>query len=99
MKCTSCFTMSIPDIEVLGGACPVCSAQSLKMQCIEDHVCSCTFEIQPGVHYCPKCGKPICLCGSHNVEVISRITGYLSSLEGWNSAKQQELKDRNRVTV
>lgn len=98
-KCTSCFTMSIPDIEVVDGICPVCKAPDLKPQCTEDHICKCALDIQAGVHYCSKCGCPICTCGSHNVQVISRITGYLSSLEGWNQGKKQELKDRNRVTV
>jgi len=98
-KCTSCFTMSIPDIEVVDALCPVCSVRSLKLQCTEDHTCKCALTIQAGIKYCEKCGKPMCECGSHNVQVISRITGYLSSLEGWNEGKRQELKDRNRVTV
>ncbi|MGV8088917.1 MAG: anaerobic ribonucleoside-triphosphate reductase [Methanothrix sp.] len=35
-------------------------------------------------------------CGSENVDHISRITGYLQAVSGWNSAKRQELKDRKR---
>lgn len=38
---------------------------------------------------CPK-------CGSENVQHLSRITGYLQSVEGWNRGKRQELKDRKR---
>lgn len=35
-------------------------------------------------------------CDSADVEHISRITGYLQAVSGWNSAKRQELKDRKR---
>lgn len=35
-------------------------------------------------------------CGSSEVDHISRITGYLQAVSGWNSAKRQELKDRRR---
>lgn len=39
-----------------------------------------------------KCPK----CGSEHVQHLSRITGYLQSVEGWNRGKRQELKDRKR---
>jgi anaerobic ribonucleoside-triphosphate reductase len=35
-------------------------------------------------------------CGSKEVDHISRITGYLQAVSGWNKAKAQELKDRKR---
>jgi ribonucleoside-triphosphate reductase len=35
-------------------------------------------------------------CGSENVDHISRITGYLQAVSGWNSAKRQELRDRKK---
>ncbi|OPY54988.1 MAG: anaerobic ribonucleoside triphosphate reductase [Methanosaeta sp. PtaU1.Bin112] len=35
-------------------------------------------------------------CGSSDVDHISRITGYLQAVSGWNNAKRQELKDRKR---
>jgi anaerobic ribonucleoside-triphosphate reductase len=35
-------------------------------------------------------------CDSTDVEHISRITGYLQAVSGWNGAKRQELKDRKR---
>lgn len=35
-------------------------------------------------------------CESTEVDHISRITGYLQAVSGWNSAKRQELKDRKR---
>jgi ribonucleoside-triphosphate reductase len=42
-----------------------------------------------------KCPK----CGSGNVQHLSRITGYLQNVEGWNEGKKQELKDRARYDV
>jgi anaerobic ribonucleoside-triphosphate reductase len=30
---------------------------------------------------------------------ISRVTGYLQEVSGWNAGKQQELKDRARYTI
>jgi len=38
-------------------------------------------------------------CGAHSVEVVSRITGYLSAVSGWGNAKRQEFKDRHRVNI
>ena len=35
-------------------------------------------------------------CGSENVEQLSRVTGYLQAVSGWNAAKRQELEDRKR---
>ncbi|MCK4811705.1 MAG: hypothetical protein KAS74_05485 [Methanosarcinales archaeon] len=31
-----------------------------------------------------------------NVEQLSRVTGYLQAVSGWNAAKRQELEDRKR---
>ena len=46
------------------------------------------------------CGKPVCPeCGSHDVVQVSRVTGYLQDVSGWNAGKQQELKDRTRYSV
>lgn len=49
----------------------------------------CGYEdAQAGLTSCPR-------CGSHNIDVIQRITGYLvGTTERWNSAKRAELKDR-----
>jgi anaerobic ribonucleoside-triphosphate reductase len=33
------------------------------------------------------------------VSQVSRVTGYLADVAGWNQGKQQELKDRSRYTV
>jgi len=35
-------------------------------------------------------------CNSDNVEHLSRVTGYIQSVGGWNAAKKQELADRMR---
>ncbi|MEA1984489.1 MAG: anaerobic ribonucleoside-triphosphate reductase [Euryarchaeota archaeon] len=37
-------------------------------------------------------------CGSSNVEQLSRVTGYIQSVSGWNAAKKQELEDRMRYS-
>lgn len=42
-----------------------------------------------------KCPK----CGSTDVQHLSRITGYLQAVEGWNAGKRQELRDRKRVNI
>jgi anaerobic ribonucleoside-triphosphate reductase len=42
-----------------------------------------------------KCPK----CGSNEVQHLSRITGYLQSVEGWNKGKRQELLDRKRHDI
>lgn len=49
------------------------------------------------IETCKVCGEPVCPdCMNHNVHQLSRVTGYLSNVSGWNEAKKQELKDRNR---
>jgi anaerobic ribonucleoside-triphosphate reductase len=53
-----------------------------------------------GTATCPECGKPMCpVCSRHNVVQLSRVTGYISSVTGWNMGKQQELKDRKRYDL
>jgi ribonucleoside-triphosphate reductase len=53
-------------------------------------VCMDDFHVASGLH--EKCPN----CSSENVEHLSRVTGYLQAVSGWNAAKQQELKDRKR---
>lgn len=49
---------------------------------------------------CPLCGNPMCPeCGNHLVEQLSRVTGYMGNVSGWNAAKQQEFLDRTRYKV
>ena len=53
-----------------------------------------------GIELCPICGNPMCpACGNHCVEQLSRVTGYLSAVSGWNAAKRQELIDRKRYDM
>ncbi|HIH74156.1 MAG TPA: anaerobic ribonucleoside-triphosphate reductase [Methanosarcina sp.] len=54
----------------------------------------CTDEGYVATGLLDKCPK----CGSEHVQHLSRITGYLQSVEGWNRGKRQELKDRKRYT-
>jgi ribonucleoside-triphosphate reductase len=46
-----------------------------------------------GVHL--KCSN----CGSEDVQLFSRITGYISPVARWNQGKAQEFKDRTRFQV
>jgi len=43
-------------------------------------------------HVCPN-------CGSKNVDFISRVTGYLQAVSGWNAGKKEELMDRKRYST
>ncbi len=41
--------------------------------------------------------QPTCpACGSDNVYGISRVVGYFSKIENWNSSKRAELKRRQK---
>jgi hypothetical protein len=92
-KCHTCHTV-IPDSKLVDGKCPVCTEGHLEKMCELDHT-HCIHEIIGGYKFCEKCGKPVCPeCYSHDVIIVSRVTGYLQDFTGWNSAKQQELKDR-----
>ncbi|MGC9515845.1 anaerobic ribonucleoside-triphosphate reductase [Methanocrinis sp.] len=55
-------------------------------------VCLSCFHVAPGLK--EECQR----CGSDHLEHLSRVTGYLQSVSGWNEAKKQELKDRNRYS-
>ena len=97
-KCYTCYSFFEADKRI-NGACPVCGETHLVEMCPLDRICECNHEIQDGITYCPHCSKPTCKCGSHDVEVISRVTGYLNAMSGMNSAKQQEIKDRQRYDI
>lgn len=89
-KCFTCLYI------VDESPCPRCKETHLVQMCPLDH-CHCTHEVIMGIEYCPMCGQAICPdCGSHDVTQISRVTGYLQDVAGWNAGKQQELKDRTR---
>ncbi|MCX6693723.1 MAG: oxidoreductase [Methanomicrobiales archaeon] len=79
--------------------CPRCGEKELEVMCPLDH-CHCAHEVITGIEYCPLCNSAVCPdCGSHDVVQISRVTGYLQDVSGWNAGKQQELKDRVRYQV
>jgi len=55
-------------------------------------------------HPCPKCGKempatcPVEGCGKE-VEVYSRIVGYLRPIRTWNDGKQEEFRQRKEFII
>lgn len=54
-----------------------------------------------GIKNCPLCGAVCCpICFNHNnIQQISRVTGYMQVVSGFNEAKKQELKDRKRYII
>jgi hypothetical protein len=94
-KCHTCSTI-LKNEDLIDKKCPVCGEKHLEQMCPLDHN-HCSHTIIDRIEYCPVCKKAICPeCGDHSVVQISRVTGYLQDVSGWNSAKQQELKDRAR---
>jgi len=60
----------------------------------------CSGDTVPNTAKCPICGNYECPdCHSHKVNVVSRVTGYLSVVSGWNTAKTQEFADRKHYDV
>ena len=60
------------------------SINHLRNRCLD-----CGFEnAEKDLMECP-------ICGSHNIDTIERITGYLvGSIKSWNDGKLAELRDR-----
>lgn len=98
-KCHTC-KLILTEEQLVNGNCPQChSNYALKEMCPKDNL-TCTHEIVNKLAYCPECGEPMCpICGCHDVSQISRITGYMADVSGYNEAKRQELRDRTRYTV
>lgn len=101
-KCHTCHHI-LYESELVGDGkvCPECGEKfsHLEKMCRLDH-CHCSHEVVTKIAYCPECHQPICPeCGSHDVVQVSRVTGYLQDVSGWNAGKQQELKDRRRLTT
>ena len=60
----------------------------------------CNKELVSNTANCPLCGHPICPeCYNHKVDQLSRVTGYMAPVSGYNASKQQEFKDRQRHTL
>jgi len=98
-KCDPCKTL-FHDEDLNEGKCPICGKAVVKLCERDPGSCKHPDEIFGIVEYCPVCGKPCCpLCKSHDVMVLSRITGYIQDVSGWNAGKAQELKDRTRYSV
>lgn len=101
-KCLHCL-LFLDEDDLEDGRCPVCNAElgdTLIEACEKDHPCTCGTDTHASVEFCDVCGQPVCPgCGSHDVVAISRVTGYLQEVNGFNVAKKQELKDRKRYTV
>lgn len=96
-KCHVCKLVIVEE-DLEDGNCPVCGRVPNKM-CEQDHL-GCGHDVTSGVMFCEKCGEPVCPeCGCHDVAQLSRVTGYLQEVSGWNSGKLQELKDRHRYDV
>lgn len=92
-KCPICY--SIVDSQ----PCPMCGYKTPEPMCRMDHVCRCLHPISEKIRFCEVCGSAICPCGCHDVEVHTRITGYINALSGFNAGKAQEVKDRIRNNV
>lgn len=97
-KCSGCKTSNIPDVDLKDGLCPVCGGAVIEM-CVNDPG-PCSHGVVDGVKVCDVCGAFICpVCGSHDVEVLSRTTGYYGPISSFNSGKKAEFADRYRYTI
>lgn len=95
-RCVECLIL-FDKADMVDGKCPRClSDKSIKTTCSMDKSCNCPDNTSYLETYCPVCGARTCPCGSHDITIVSRVTGYLSDVSGWNAAKQQEFKDRVR---
>ena len=93
-RCHNCMKI------VSSKPCPECGEEHhVEPTCTSDHQCHCIDDISSGAHFCPVCGEPVCPCGSHDVLLISRVTGYLQDYSGFNRGKQQEVRDRTRYDI
>ncbi len=96
-KCNVC-KLAIPDELTNNNMCPECGEPVLKM-CENDKI-DCNCGVVAGLKVCEICGEFICPeCGSHDVNAVSRVTGYLQDVSGWNTAKKTELINRHRYEV
>lgn len=94
LKCIKCHLI----FKELIDKCPECKGDLITM--CENDIGSCSHGVVSGTKVCEKCGEFICpTCGSHDVEAISRTTGYYAPLSAFGAGKQAEFKDRKRYDV
>lgn len=96
-RCKRCFLI-LYEKDLEDGCCPVCG-EIPEVPCEKD-VPFCPHDIVESIAFCPVCGEGVCpKCGCHDVEQLTRITGYIQSVDGFNEGKRQEVKDRNRYDI
>ncbi len=75
------------------GVCPVhVYAMSHIPPCHATHAGTATCKVC-GAYICPECGR------HEGIIILSRVTGYCSTLSSWNQGKQQEFRDRKRYAL
>ena len=93
-KCDRCY-----HVVTASDVCPVCGNVHLTEMCPND-TCTCTHSPMGGIAFCEICGEPVCpVCGAHDVVQLSRITGYIQYVSGWNAGTRKELELRKRYAV
>lgn len=101
LKCRNCkliFEESGGYFKSLDGHCPTCGNKLVEM--CENDTGSCEHGVVDGAVRCDKCGQYMCpICSAHDVEVLSRTTGYYGPLSAFGAGKQQEFIDRKRYEV
>lgn len=95
-KCISCFTAGFTESD----KCPSCGdTLCIVPMCPVDHT-DCHHLTTEKLAYCPLCGHQMCpVCGTHDVFQLTRITGYINDIDGFNHGKRQEVKDRVRSNI
>jgi hypothetical protein len=97
-KCWTCYTI-LNNSDLINNKCPVCGEVYLQQMCPLDHN-GCQHDLVARIEICPVCHLELCPeCGCHDVAAVSRVTGYLSNVAGWNNSKRAELNDRVRVNL
>lgn len=67
---------------------------------VEHNHSFCAHDVVSNTTHCEVCGEPCCPdCLNHHVEQLSRVTGYVGNVSGFNAGKQQEFKDRTRFNI
>jgi len=102
----SAFHLMVKSGSIVHAFCGEClpNPESLfsLLQKINDKTACDQFCVSPEFTKCTKCNKSFVgkktqceYCGSPEVDIISRVTGYFSITRNWNKGKQAELLSRN----